>query len=225
MDEKTQLKNEKTQLKLENKKNYDIDNSQKVILLKRLFDKKYFISYYDIKSILEEDTQIFYHFIQRNFKYKYKEDDYVFINNKKKYKKNILYYDLNEIINLVLSKFLKHKTQKLKISKIFKKFLSFFEPFYDYNLPKPKYLRKLWRVWYFFKKKKHKLSSIFGEYLSLKEMKSKKLKDFEKSYSKELNILKELDKDFSHIKTMEDMKRILSCPEYDTKLFNKIELK
>jgi len=206
------------------------DFNQKELLQCRLSNGDKHFNYYDLGCFLDKEKQIMlWHFIQRNFKSKFKRDENVYIDNKRKYKKNVLYYSLDEVINLISIKIHKHKTQVFDISDIFKNFLLFFSEYKVYfddtirhklNVPKPKYIRKLWRVWYYIrlhhKDEYSTIFNIFSNYLSLKEMKSKKLNKYKEDNIEVINLLFELDREFSSIKSIDDIKSI--CPEQDVKV-------
>jgi hypothetical protein len=131
-------------------------------------NNKLYITQYDIKLIFNKDDRFrFWNFIKRNFRPKFKSD--VIIDGK--LKKNIGFYSVDEILNLLRSKTLKIKTYNNPVYHIYKTFAEYIktkniellEPKlkqYVINFPKPKYYRGKWKRWYQIKQEIKKLKAL-----------------------------------------------------------------
>jgi len=146
-----------------------------------------FFNQYDLKGFLNKDEfNIFNNFIKRNFK-----EDFIKDVEKDTIKKNIKHYSIEKVGKVLQNKLLKHNSDTQPIHKIFTKFCDF----YNIKYSKPKYQRKNWKQWYEIKERIKQLKkegnfkdvielkqdkAILGQYLSLRETKSKKLDGFVK---------------------------------------------
>jgi len=130
-------------------------------------DKIYITRYEIFKSQKSKgDRQVLFHILKRNLKPKFRDDYKV----DEIIKHNIGYYSLEEFLDLIYHRVLKHKSEN-KIYKLYKNFIEFIKNNESFdleklsgkskmilnNFPKPKYERKGWKKYYQLKQEINRL--------------------------------------------------------------------